>query len=89
MLEPDRGSQRARRDAPPTPASPPAEPPTSGPHRAEPVTRDRTELTDDQILEALQLGNVVIAYDGEPPGAAVQEEVAGRSTPSSPRRARP
>ena len=65
-LEPDRGSQRVT-DAPQTPASPADEPPTSGPHRAEPVQADRNELSDDQILEALALGNVVIAYDGDPP----------------------
>jgi hypothetical protein len=50
--------------------------PTSGPHREELVTRDRRRLTDDQILHALELGNVVILYDGAPP-TAVQEEVAG------------
>jgi hypothetical protein len=55
--------------------------PTSGPHRPELVTRDRRRLTDDQILHALELGNVVILYDApEPPPAlvAVQREVAGR-----------
>jgi Protein of unknown function (DUF3105) len=78
-LEPDRGAQRVT-DAPATPASPVDEPPTSGPHRAEPVRADRNELSDDQILEALALGNVVIAYDGDPP-AAVQEEVSGPFDP--------
>jgi Protein of unknown function (DUF3105) len=67
VTEPDRGSRRLAAEAPPTPASPPASPPTSGNHRAEAITRDRTELTDDQVLEALQRGNVVIAYDGEAP----------------------
>jgi hypothetical protein len=64
-LEPDRGASHAT--GPQTPASPPHQPPTSGPHRPEPVERDRTELSDDQILEALHLGNVVIAYEGAPP----------------------
>jgi hypothetical protein len=50
--------------------------PTSGPHREELVTRDRRRLTDDQILHALELGNVVILYDGPPP-TRLQEEVAG------------
>jgi hypothetical protein len=71
-------------DAPATPASPPADPPTSGPHRAEPVTRDNAELTDDQLLGALQLGNVVIAYDADdPPPAlvALQDETAGPFDP--------
>jgi hypothetical protein len=54
--------------------------PTSGEHRRELVTRDRRELTDDQILTALELGNIVILYDGREPGAALtrlQEDVAG------------
>jgi hypothetical protein len=79
-LEPDRGAQRLGADAPATPASPPADPPTSGPHRPEPVTRDGDELSDDQLLEALQLGNVVIAYDAaDPPPALVQlqQDTAG------------
>jgi hypothetical protein len=71
--EPDRGARRLGADAPPTPASPPDQPPTSGNHRPEPIEADRTELTDDQLLEALQLGNVVIAYDGAPP-ANLQED---------------
>jgi hypothetical protein len=64
-LEPDRGARHA--NGPRTPASPPDEPPTSGPHRPEPIEKDRTELSDDQILEALHLGNIVIAYEDDPP----------------------
>jgi hypothetical protein len=54
--------------------------PTSGDHRRDHVTRDRRELTDDQILSALEVGNVVILYDGRDPAAALtrlQEDVAG------------
>ena len=54
--------------------------PTSGPHREELITRDRRRPSDDQILHALELGNVVILYDAPDPGTAlgrVQEEVAG------------
>jgi len=43
-------------------------PPTSGPHVRERVVHDRATLNDDQLLGALQLGNVVIVYgDREPP----------------------
>ena len=73
-LQPDRGSGH---DAA---ANVTDEWPTSGPHREELVTRDRRRLTDDQILHALELGNVVILYDAPDPGAALerlQEEVAG------------
>jgi hypothetical protein len=55
--------------------------PTSGEHREELVTRDRRELTDDQILTALEAGNVVILYDGPDPGTnllRLQREVSGR-----------
>ncbi len=54
--------------------------PTSGPHERALVTRDRRELTDDQLLTALELGNVVILYEGrEPPPELVrlQDDVAG------------
>jgi hypothetical protein len=37
-------------------------PPTSGAHIPEPVTRQNQQLNDDQLLQALELGNVVIMY---------------------------
>jgi Protein of unknown function (DUF3105) len=73
-VQPDRGSGHD------SPAQVTDEWPTSGPHREELVTRDRRRLTDDQILHALELGNVVILYDGPDPGTPllrVQEDVAG------------
>jgi hypothetical protein len=72
-LHPDRGAEHGAR----------AEPgglPTSGEHRADLVTRDRAELTNDQLLHALELGNVVLAYGSERPPAElvrVQRQVAG------------
>jgi uncharacterized protein DUF3105 len=79
-LMPDRGSSHA--DGPQTPASPPDDPPTSGPHRPEPVTRDEVPLSDDQLLEALHLGNVVFAYDGSPAELKkIQEDVSGPFDP--------
>jgi len=46
-------------------------PPTSGAHLPEPVTRDGARLNDDQLLQALEVGDVVIAYGGRtpPPGS--------------------
>jgi hypothetical protein len=79
-LEPDRGS--AHVNGPRTPASPPDDPPTSGPHRPEAVTRDEVPLSDDQLLEALHLGNVVFAYDGSPAALKkIQDEVSGPFDP--------
>jgi hypothetical protein len=76
-LEPDRGSR-------PSPSSP-DDPPTSGAHRAEPVTRDASELSDDRLLQALELGNVVLTYaTAEPPAAlkSLQQDVSGPFDPS-------
>jgi hypothetical protein len=71
-LQEDRG---ARHDGP---AEQTAEPPTSGTHRPDLVTRDRRELTADQIIHALELGNVVILYEeGAPALERLQEEVSG------------
>jgi hypothetical protein len=85
-LEPDRGSGLAAANAPDTPASPPANPPTSGRHKQAPVERDRESLSDDELLTALQQGNVVLAYDGNPKPAAalvaIQADVAGPFDPS-------
>jgi len=37
-------------------------PPTSGAHVVVPVRRDSVTLSDDQLLSALELGNVVLVY---------------------------
>jgi hypothetical protein len=71
-LQPDRGDEHVGEDAPPTPVSAPAHPPTSGPHRPQLPTRDAVDMSDDQLLEALHVGNVVIAYDGPRPPAALR-----------------
>jgi hypothetical protein len=83
-LEPDRGSGLLAHNAPDTPASPPADPPTSGRHKDAPVREDQTALSDDQLLTALQQGNVVFAYgDDKPPAelVAIQRDVAGPFDP--------
>ena len=73
-LQPDRGSGHG------APAQVTDEWPTSGPHEPDLVTRERRQLTDDQILHALELGNVVILYDAPKPAPAlddIQRDVAG------------
>ena len=60
-------------------------PPTSGPHVPEAVTADDATLNDDQLLQALQVGNVVIAYGTRqpPPGlAAFARSAAPAFTPA-------
>src|SRR3954468_17236285 len=57
-----------------------SDPPTSGPHVPAPVRRDAAALSDDQILHALEQGNVVLAYgSASPPGAlrSVAEKASG------------
>jgi hypothetical protein len=56
-----------------------ADPPASGPHSGALVTRDRRPISDDQLVSALALGDVVILYEGSPDPELVrlQREVAG------------
>jgi hypothetical protein len=81
--EPDRGA--AHLPAGQRAEVPAGELPASGPHRPDPVVSERRRLSDDQILHALELGDVVVLYDApEPPAALVrlQEEVAGPFDPA-------
>lgn len=47
-----------------------SEPPTSGAHVPAPILRDQTVISNDQLLHALERGNVVIFYGtpSPPPG---------------------
>jgi hypothetical protein len=83
-LLPDHGNRRLAAGAPSPPAAPAEDPPASGPHHVVAVRRDGGSLSDDQLLSALALGNVVIAFDGASPPAVlrrVQRSTAGRFTP--------
>jgi hypothetical protein len=58
-------------------------PPTSGPHFPQPPAREPLR-TDDQLLHALELGNVVIVYASATPSPALrrlQEDVSGPFDP--------
>jgi uncharacterized protein DUF3105 len=60
-------------------------PPTSGAHVPQPVTRDEAKLSDNQLLQALELGNVVVMYGTRtpPPGLrALAAKIAGPFTPA-------
>lgn len=62
-----------------------SDPPTSGPHVPVAVTRNGARLSDDQLLQALELGNVVFMYSTpQPPRGlqAVADSVAPRFTPA-------
>lgn len=61
-----------------------SEPPTSGAHIPEPVLRDGAMLDDNQLLQALEVGDVVIAYGTPlpPPGlAALARQLSEAFTP--------
>jgi hypothetical protein len=48
-------------------------PPTSGPHVPVPVLRDDSTLSDDQLLQALELGNVVFMYGARTAPSGLKE----------------
>ena len=49
-----------------------SDPPTSGPHIPDPVVRDGVRLTQDQELQALERGNVVVFFDSARAGRALR-----------------
>jgi Protein of unknown function (DUF3105) len=49
-----------------------SDPPTSGPHIPDPVLRDGVRLTEDQVLQALERGNVVVFFDTGRQGRALR-----------------
>jgi hypothetical protein len=62
-----------------------SDPPTSGAHIPVPVTRDRSQLSDDQLLQALEVGNVVFMYGSSVPPSglsALANAVASPFTPA-------
>ena len=60
-----------------------SQPPTSGPHLAAAVTLDGAELSDDQLLQALAVGDVVIIYGPRsPPG--LRDLAVGIAAPFTP-----
>lgn len=80
QVEPDRGARHGA-SAPEISAS---DLPASGEHAPAAVGKDATEITGDQWLHALELGNVILAYGSDEPGEAllrVQEELAGPFDP--------
>jgi hypothetical protein len=75
---PDLGNSRA---APPSPG---AAPPASGPHAPVPVQRDGVRLSADQVLRALELGDVVLVYrspSAEPVLRALADTAAAPFSP--------
>jgi hypothetical protein len=61
-----------------------SDPPTSGAHIPVAVTRNGTMLTNDQLLQALQVGDVVLAYGTPRPPAGVAALARSLAPPFTP-----
>jgi hypothetical protein len=61
-----------------------SDPPTSGPHVPVAVTTDAARLTNDQLLSALEAGDVVLAYGSATPPPALTALARAVAPPFSP-----
>jgi Protein of unknown function (DUF3105) len=62
-----------------------SDPPTSGPHIPVAIAHDGARLTNDQLLQALAVGDVVLMYGGPRPPAGLArlaDSLAPRFTPA-------
>lgn len=59
-------------------------PPTSGSHHVVSIRHDQTRLSDDQLLTALEAGDVVIAYPPGRPPTGLQALASRLASPFSP-----
>jgi hypothetical protein len=62
-----------------------SQPPTSGAHVPLPVTRDDATLNVDQLLQALETGNVVVMYGTPAPPAGLSALANSVGSPFTPR----
>ena len=58
-------------------------PPTSGAHIPQAIVQQHVVLSDDQLLEALELGDVVIMYGGPAPPAGLDQLASSVGSPFS------
>ncbi len=61
-----------------------SDPPTSGAHVPLPVTRNGAEISDDQLLQALSLGDVVFLYSSDDAARGACRRSPTRSPRASP-----
>ncbi len=61
-----------------------SQPPTSGAHVPLAITRDEATISDDQLLEALELGDVVLFYGGDRPPAGLPTLAGSIAAPFTP-----
>jgi hypothetical protein len=65
-----------------------SDPPSSGPHRAATITANNEKISDDQLLQALSLGNVVVLYSTPQPPRGLKTIADDVSPPFTPALAR-
>ena len=79
---PDQGNEHRR---PPAGFKYATDPPASGPHLPAAVRRDAAPLSDDQLLHALEMGDVALVYAGhqgqEQVLKGIQDDVSGPFDP--------
>jgi hypothetical protein len=61
-----------------------SDPPTSGAHVPVAIRQDERPVSDNQLLQALELGNVVVMYGGAKPPADVRRLVGSIAAPFTP-----
>ncbi len=61
-----------------------SQPPTSGAHAPLAITRDQGKINDDQLLEAHELGDIVLFYGGDRPPAGLRALAASIAAPFTP-----
>jgi hypothetical protein len=61
-----------------------SDPPTSGAHVPVPVSHDGGKLTTDQLLQALEEGNVVVMYGGDKPPPGLRRLALSLAPPFTP-----
>jgi hypothetical protein len=61
-----------------------SDPPTSGAHVPLPVQHDQAQLSDDQLLQALEVGDVVIMYGTRAPPGGLTALANNAAAPFSP-----
>jgi hypothetical protein len=59
-------------------------PPTSGAHVPAPISADGRQLSDDQLLEALELGDVVVMYGTPSPPPGLRPLASSLAAPFTP-----
>jgi Protein of unknown function (DUF3105) len=59
-------------------------PPTSGAHLPDAVTRNETDLNDDQLLQALEVGDVVLLYGTRTPPRGLRALALRLASPFTP-----